>query len=307
MRILVLGAGGTGGYFGGRLAEAGVDVTFLVRSRRAAQLRADGLVLTSRLGNMRQPVKFVERGDTGTGWDLVLLACKAYDLADAIETISSAVTASTRILPLLNGVRHLGVLGSRFGLQSVLGGLCHIGVRMASDGTIEHLNEIQHFAYGQRTHEQRAFCDALEPILAAGRFSPIRSQDILQDMWEKWMMLSTYAAMTCLFRGSIGDIVASGGRPYVEQALDEAVKVAAAHGHAPRPQFLAETYATLTEDGSKNTSSMLRDVRAGNRIEVEQVLADFVNSGARLDLPCPLLSLAVVQLRAYERQRSASS
>src|SRR6185369_5283937 len=149
MRILVLGAGGTGGYFGGRLLQAGCDVTFLVRPARAARLRADGLVIRSPLGDARLTAPIVEPDSLAPDYDLILLSCKAYDLQDAMRTIAPAMQrADVTLLPLLNGLRHFDVLDAAFGAPRVLGGLCHISATLNALGEIEHHNQLQSLTYG---------------------------------------------------------------------------------------------------------------------------------------------------------------
>ena len=141
MRVLILGAGGTGGYFGGRLFEAGCDVTFLVRPARAERLRTQGLVIKSPLGDARLAVPVIASDSLAADYDLVLLSCKAYDLADAVQTIAPAMQRpGVTLLPLLNGLAHFDVLDSAFGAQKVLGGLCHISATLNAAGEIEHLN-----------------------------------------------------------------------------------------------------------------------------------------------------------------------
>jgi len=137
MKILVLGAGAIGGYYGARLIEAGADVTFLVRPGRAARLAADGLVVRSELGEFPQPVRCVD--DAGVrasdvAYDLVLLACKGYDLASAMEAIAPAIGPRTRILPFLNGVSVYERLDARFGRAHVMGGVSQIATMLDSDG-----------------------------------------------------------------------------------------------------------------------------------------------------------------------------
>ena len=146
MRILVLGAGGIGGYFGGRLAAGGADVTFLVRPGRAAQLAANGLILRSPLGDVQVPVRTVLRENAGPGWDAIILACKSYDLEDAIATIRP-IAPGALIVPQLNGLRHLDVLDTAFGAEAVAGGVAQIGVTMEADGTMRHLNRMQGFVH----------------------------------------------------------------------------------------------------------------------------------------------------------------
>jgi 2-dehydropantoate 2-reductase len=301
VRILILGAGATGGYFGARLAAAGVDVTFLVRKARAAALTRDGLVVSSPLGDLRQMVAVAT--EVGSGYDAAIVACKAYDLEGAMLAIEPAVKAGGMVLPLLNGVAHLDKLDARFGKDQILGGLCHIGVTLTATGTIEHLNRMQHFALGARRPSQEEFATALHRVLALGGFEPVLSADITQDMWEKFVLLAAYAGMTCLMRATVGAIAATDdGQRLMRQMLDECASVASREGRTPRTIFLAETTAMLTERGSSGTSSMLRDIRRTGRTEHDHVLGDMLKRGTSLQLP--LLRVAHASLQAYEHMRS---
>ena len=139
MRILVLGAGGVGGYFGGRLAEGGVDVTFLVRPRRRAQLAEKGLIVTSKLGDIAMPVQAIGTADIAAPYDVVLLSCKAYDLDDAMDAIAPAMGPDSVVLPVINGLRQIEALQARFGKDAVLGGLCFVGASLdPATGIIDH-------------------------------------------------------------------------------------------------------------------------------------------------------------------------
>ena len=122
----MLGAGGIGGYFGGRLAAGGTDVTFLVRARRQEQLTRDGLRVRSPLGDLDLRVKTVRAEELEPGYDIVLLTCKAYDLDSAIDAIAPAMNGHAALIPMLNGLAHLNRLDERFGSGQVLGGACMI-------------------------------------------------------------------------------------------------------------------------------------------------------------------------------------
>src|SRR6267143_7299204 len=148
MRILVVGAGAMGGYFGGRLLQAGRDVTFLVRPRRAAELARDGLVIKSPNGDvtLKNPPA-VQADKLSEKFDVVLLSCKAFDLADAIKSFAPAVGLQTAIIPLLNGMLHLNVLDERFGAERVLGGLCAIAVTLNEAREVLHLMPMQSLSF----------------------------------------------------------------------------------------------------------------------------------------------------------------
>ena len=151
MRALVVGAGAVGGYFGGRLLEANRDVTFLVRPQRAKQLAESGLRIRSRFGDVTIPKPPTILAPTISGaYDLVLLSCKAYDLADAIESFTPAVGPATAILPLLNGMRHLAALDERFGQDRVLGGRCFIAATVNEKREIVHFNDGHAISFGER-------------------------------------------------------------------------------------------------------------------------------------------------------------
>jgi 2-dehydropantoate 2-reductase len=300
MRVLVLGAGGIGGFFGGRIAAAGVDVTFLVRPARAGQLARDGLIVISPLGDFQLPVKTVLEVDRP--FDLILLACKAFDLGSATASIAPAVGDSTIIVPLLNGLRHLSSLDGDFPSAHVLGGLCHIGVRLTPEGKIEHLNTLQHFSLGSRTPRQQPAAEAAHEVVARGGFSPVLSRSIMQDMWEKFVFLTAYAGITCLMRAPVGTIASSGfGTSIATELLEECVAVATAAGFAPRPHFVAESRNTLTDKQSKGTSSMLRDVLRGARTEHDHILGDMLTRASSLRVPTPVLRIADTALRTYEQ------
>src|SRR3990172_10228161 len=148
MRILVLGAGGVGGSFGGRLAAAGADVTFLVRPRRAGQLARDGLVVLSPHGDLRLAVQSVTRETVSPDYDLAVLSCKSYDLADAIESLRPAMGEGTLGVPLLNGVAHLKVFDEAFGHERVLGGTCPLAGTLTESGEILQLTALHRIAFG---------------------------------------------------------------------------------------------------------------------------------------------------------------
>lgn len=303
-RILILGAGGIGGYFGARLAGAGIDVTFLVRPRRAAELARQGLVVRSPLGDARLVVTTTDRADHR--YDVVVIACKAYDLDAAIDAVHPAVGPDTVVLPLLNGVRHLDVLDARLPEAQVLGGLCHIGVAVTPEGDIQHLNQIQHLALGPRTPAQKPPSEALHAVLSAGGFAPVLSASILQEMWEKFVFIASYAGITTLFRAPIGTIARVGGATIASGLLDECAAIATASGFPPGAAFMAQSRATLTDMASTGTASMLRDMQRGARTEQDHILGDMAARATSCAIAAPILRIAHTNLLAYEAALATS-
>jgi 2-dehydropantoate 2-reductase len=303
MRILVVGAGAIGGYFGGRLLQAGRDVVFLVRPRRAAALAEHGISIHSRLGDFHAPAPpVVSRESLAGPFDLVLLSCKAYDLEGAIASFATAVGPRTAILPLLNGMRHLDVLADRFGAERVLGGQCVISATLDADGGIVHLNDLHSLTFGELAGGRSERIEAIASTLSGARFDARLSEEIRQDMWEKWLFIATGAGITCLMRAAIGDIVAAGATDLVTGLLDECAAIATAQGYPPRQPALERARAAFTAPGSLLTASMLRDIEGGMPTEGDHILGDLVRRAAKPE-DRPLLRIADAHLRAYEARR----
>lgn len=310
MRTLIVGAGATGGYYGARLAEAGADVTFLVRPARAAKLAADGLNVRSPLGDLHLPDPPTVTADrlVGAGrFDLVLLSCKAYDLDSAISDLAPAVGADTAILPVLNGMSHLDALDARFGAERVLGGSCAIAATVAPDGAIRHMSELCSITYGERDGSRSARIEAVDAMMRGLKFQPRLSDVILQEMWEKWVFLATLAGATTLMRAAVGDIVAAPeGTALIEALHAECTIVAASSGFEPRAIVAERARAQLTAAGSTFTASMLRDIESKGRIEADHVIGDLIARGQRLapEVSFPVLTAVYTGLKAYEARRA---
>jgi 2-dehydropantoate 2-reductase len=305
MRILVVGAGAIGGYFGGRMLAAGSDVTFLVRPRRAAELADAGLVIKSPNGDVTLKNPPTVQADKITEkFDMVLLSCKAFDLGDAIKSFAPAVGPRTAIVPLLNGMLHLDVLDKKFGREHVLGGLCAIAVTLNDKREVVHLAPMQSLNFGERDGKMSDRVRAIAEVMAAGKFGSVASEHIIPEMWEKWVFLASLAASTCLMRTSVGNILAApGGKDFLLGMLDESSAVATAEGHAPRAPFLERTRGMFTAEGSQMTASMFRDIKGGAPVEADHVIGDLIARGDAAKVPVPKLRTAYTHLKAYEKQR----
>lgn len=305
MRILVLGAGGTGGYFGGRLAETQADVTFLVRPQRAARLRQGGLIIKSPEGDAQIPAKIITADQVEHPYDLILFSCKAYDLDSAIAAIKPAVGPDTLILPFLNGLLHLDRLDDAFGKEKVLGGTCRISASMGKDGEIQHLHPFLHIlTFGPRLPGQQAACRKIATLFDKAKFVSKLDDDIMQDMWDKFIFLTTLAAMTCLMRGSVGDIIATRDGQEILRETDQECRAIAVHsGYPPRASAAVFIDKVLQSPGSSLVASMLRDLEAGSAIEADHIVGDMLRRGEAFDLSSPVLRVAYCHLQVYEGQR----
>lgn len=306
MKLLVLGAGGIGGYFGGRLAQAGGDVTFLVRPRRREQLARDGLRVESVLGNFTLPVKTVLAEELAPGYDLVLFTCKAYDLDSAMDAIAPAMRGTAAIVPMLNGIAHLARLDERFGAGNVMGGTCHINAMLKKDGTVLHADPLQRIFFGERDKSRSARAQAFADDLAKTRIDWKLSEDIEQEMWEKIVFLSALAATTCLFRANVREIMAApGGQEAMARALAANIELATREGHPPRPQAIEAAKKRLMDREGLWSASMLRDMEGGGSVEADHIVGWMLERARRHGLDDTVLSLAYTHLKAYEQRRAA--
>lgn len=304
MRILVLGAGATGGYFGARLIEGGADVTFLVRPHRAKQLRDNGLVVESTFGDL-QLTDLSVVGEADQPYDLIILSCKAYDLQSAIDTIRPAVGIKSTILPILNGMRHIDELKRRFEPEQIIGGLVIISSTLSDDGKIVHYNDSHALKFGELSGELTARIEAIREIMQPTKISWRASENIQQDMWEKWTMLATLAAMTCLMRANVGQIARSpGGVEITEQLLDECLSVFRACGNDPRSEFVNSTLARSIDPKSTLAASMLRDIERGGNTEADHILGDLIARAEAKNISVPILKIAYCHVKAYEVRRA---
>ena len=317
MRVLIVGAGATGGYFGGRLLQHGRDVTFLVRGPRAAALARNGLLVHSPMGdatlNAPPTVRAFELHEP---YDLILLSCKAYGLAAAMTDFAAAVGPQTAILPVLNGMAHLDALDQRFGREHVLGGRCMIAATLDENGGVRHLNRTHTLTFGERDGISTPRLQAITAVLADAGFDARASSTIVQDMWDKWVFLATLAGITCLLRASVGNIVAAPGGTAATLALfAECCAVAERAGNAVSVGTQGKARAILTEVNSTLTASMMRDLQEGHAIEADQIIGEMLaraalpTAAAETDAQPPtpsMLTVVYACLKAYEAGRKDS-
>ncbi len=303
MRMLVVGAGSVGGYFGGRLAAAGRDVTFLVRPARALQL-AGGLTIVSKGRPEVIPVKLMTAQGAAGDFDVILLAVKAYQLDSAIADLAAHVGGATTILPVLNGMQHIDILRSRFGPPHVIGGTAMIAARLDERGQVLDEAPIHNLAYGEWGGEKSERILALNAFMSGAGFDARQSDCIERDMWEKWALLASLGAITCLMDGSIGAVAKTpGGLEFVRALFAEVTAVIEGIWQPLSDPFKARAYALLSDQTSPLTSSMYRDMKAGHRIEADQIIGDLVARAGTKAIATPLLSAVLVRLNVYEQRQ----
>jgi 2-dehydropantoate 2-reductase len=306
-KILVLGAGGTGGYFGGRLAESGADVTFLVREGRRKILSEQGLRIESPFGDAQVAVRTVLASEVTPIYDAVILTCKAYDLDAAIASIAPAVAPTGYVLPFLNGIAHIDALNEKFGRDRVLGGTAKIQATIMPNGAIRQFNDWRTLTFGEQSGEMTERVITLAALFESAKGVEVFAvDDMVQRMWEKLVHLSTAVAMTCLMRANVGEIVRTPyGRDLFLDQLRCGAAIAAANGHAPSAAFMKAWEQTFSQQDSQYSTSMLRDIERGGRTEVEHILGFVLHKAVAAQIPCNTLLLAYTNVKAFEQRRAA--
>ncbi|MAZ04044.1 MAG: 2-dehydropantoate 2-reductase [Sneathiella sp.] len=296
MKILIVGAGGVGGYFGAKLMEAGADVTFLLRDKRRALIEENGLTIETAEGSSTLQPRTVDADQLTPEYDLIILAPKAYDLADSLASLRKA-SARGVFLPFLNGFDHIQTLDETFGRDRVMGGVAQIAATITETGAVKRMGDIAGLISGARSpaHEEiaRTFADYCEKA----DFNFTNAPDIEQALWDKWVMLATLAGMTTLCLGSIGEIVATPyGAEMSRRMYGEACAIAAANDHPIAEKVQSGQSAMLTKEGSIFTASMMRDLTGGLKTEHEHVLGALIAKGAPGSVDCPLLKIAYTHM-----------
>ena len=302
MKILIVGAGAIGGYFGGRLLEKGEDVTFLVRQKRQQQLRENGLVVESIHGDMHFPKpKTILTGENVEAYDVVLVSTKSYHLDSAIESIQPYVGDETMVLPLLNGISHLDMLTEAFGAEKVIGGLCFIETTLAQDGEIVQTSPIHDLIFGERNGEKTERILQLEEAFSGTKASFRLSEKIEQEMWHKYLFITSMSGITSLFRSPIGPIrEQEHGWKTIEHLVHEAAAIMEKIG-APLASGAAEnTLAKIKEIGHGMKSSLQRDMEKSLLTEGDHLFGYLLENAEQSGLPVPILSAIYANVKIYE-------
>ncbi len=312
MRWLIMGAGATGGYVGGRLAAAGLPVTFVARGAHLAALQAHGLRLHSTQGDLHIPITAVGRPTGAEPVDVVLFAVKSYDTDAAMAQVADAVGPHTAILCIQNGVDNEERLAERFGAARVLGGAIRIEATIAAPGVIVHSSPFARLEFGPW---QGAAGPREQAVLADLRQAGIDATlvaDARRAVWEKFLFLCPSAGVTSVTRAAIGEVLACPeSRELLQQAVAEVATLAAARGVDLGDDAVARTMAFM--DGLPPTmrTSMQRDVEQGRRIELDALSGTVVRYGRAAGVPTPAHAFLYAALRpaalAAERAYAAAA
>lgn len=296
MKILIVGAGGIGGFFGAKLLQVGADITFLLREKRQTLIQEQGLLVETPKGSFTVHPKTVLAAQLEPVYDLIILACKAFDLDDSLRSITKA-SSKGLILPFLNGFSHLDTLDRQFSKDRVMGGVAHIAAMISEAGSVKQLNDLNSLTIGPRTPEQENISQEFFKLCQKADFVSLYKQDIEQALWDKWVFLATLAGMTTICRGSIGAIVATAyGKELIERMYAECCSIAMSSGYVITESTQLSAKDMLTQVGSSFTASMLRDLLSGKKDEHQHILGNLINLAEMKLIDCPLLKLAYTHM-----------
>lgn len=301
MRILVLGAGGVGGFFGGRLVEKGEDVTFLVRSKRKQQLEEKGLVIRSVNGDFSFQPNLITKEDRTSPFDVILFSTKAYHLNEAIVDLKPFVGKNTVIIPLLNGIAQLSLLQKEFGVEKVIGGLCFIETTLNNEGDVVQTSVANRLVFGEIKPQDSARIKRISKTFADTKASFVLSENILQDMWHKYLFITVMSGVTTLMRAPIGPIRESdGGREFIRNLFEESVQIMKSMEVPVKDNIVEEHMKTIDKISYDMKSSMQRDMEKGSLIEGKHLQGYLLKLAEEMSIDVPLLSVVYQNLKVYE-------
>ncbi len=296
MKILILGAGGVGGYFGARLLKAGADVTYLLREKRQAKILAEGLIIETPKETFTVQPKTVTREQLKPDYDLIVLAPKSFDFEDALSSLQGASSKGV-FLPFLNGLDHIQQLDTKFGKDRVMGGVAQIAATLSPTGAVKQLTDLHMLTVGHRSAAHEKIARDFFALCENSGFDRLYSENIEQSLWDKWVFLASLAGMTTLCRGHVGKISAAPwGIESTTSFYAESCAIAAANGFPTKDTAQKRSLDMLTNVKSSFAASMLRDLTQGNMTEHEHILGQMIQRGVSKGVSCPLLKLAHTHL-----------
>ena len=301
MRVLVLGAGAVGGYFGGRMTEAGMDVTFLVREKKKRKLEKKGIVLRSPKGDLSIKPNLITIDKVGSDFDVILFTNKAYDL-DEILRSRFPVKDGAIIIPLLNGYAHIEQLRNRFLNARLFGGIAHIFSTLNEEGEIHHFNDIHSLTFGHLSNADETDGKRFFDACSSANFSIKYSDNITVDLWHKWVLITTVAGATTLFNATIGEIASTKhGIAFITALHGECINIAKSEKIEVRDDDLAQQRRFLSDKESTWNSSMRRDMVINSKIECAHIFLELIKIADKNNVSCPSLKTVMINGEIYMR------
>lgn len=290
MKIAVMGSGGLGGLYGGRLAHAGYDVSFIARGAHLAAMREHGLLIDNEPhATIHLPRVRATADPAAVGLaDFVLIAVKLWDTESAVGAIRPMVGPQTTVISLQNGVMKDDTLRRAFGEGAVMGAVAYVATQIARPGVIRQTGTMQRFIFGEYDGRRSARAEQLLEALGRAGIQAEISDDIRRTLWEKYVFLVALSGTTATMRSTIGPIRSNPrSRDFLHELLRETVAVGRAHGVRLPERYADERLAFLDTVPPEMTSSMHHDLERGNRLEVAWLSGGVVQLGAAVGVPTP--------------------
>lgn len=306
MHVVVLGAGAIGGYFGGKMALAGYPVTFLVRKGRYDQLRRTNLRIQSVDGDFSVEPRLALSAKDIDKPDVVLVALKNYHLEGALRELDELVRRGAKLLPLLNGVRHIDLLLELYGKKTILGGLCYIEATLNPEGDVVHSSSFQDIVFGPIGPIDSAWLHDLASVMQSSGIHVQVSPAILSDMWKKYLFLLTLSSLTAGTRQPIGiSLKDPHGHTLLKNLLKEAYQVAVARSVPLPPETIDQTTQRFFQASPLMTSSLHRDLEKGAPLELESLQGALIEMAdeQKIDVPHTRTVYALLHPYAYGTPR----
>lgn len=303
MKILVVGAGAIGGYFGGRLLEKGEDVTFLVRERRKRQLEETGLNIESINGDVRLMPKLITKEEHTEEFDIVLVSTKSYQLQAAIDDLRPFVKEGTMVLPLLNGIAHIDALVEAFGEEAVLGGLCFIESTLDEKGIIVQASSMNQLVYGERNGKKSERINRLKEVFEGTKADIVLSSNINQEMWHKYFFITAMSGITSMMASPIGPIrELETGQRTIAAFMEELAAIMKRIGAPIKDNIVEEQLAKLNMMAHGMKTSMQRDMEKAQPIEADHLQGYLWKKGKEAKVETPILETIYTKLLLYQKK-----
>ena len=297
MKILILGAGAIGGFFGAHLMKSGANVSFLVREKRKDELKKSGINIFSINGELKVNPKLLDKNLSGQHFDVIILTNKSYDLIESIREIKPYVN-KTVIIPLLNGMAHYEILDKEFGKEKIFGGTAYISTAMNNYGSIQQITSRASIKFGPRTQKNINIANEFYEICKETEFECDFSDHIELELWRKYVLIGATAASTVLFQKPLGEICATTyGKRLIIEIHEECKKIVLSKGYDIGIEATNYNLKLITDKGSLLKASMLRDFESGKKTECEHILGYLIKLAKRNNVQCNLIKAAHTRIQ----------
>jgi len=300
MKVLILGVGGLGSFFGAHLQKTNCDVTFLVTDKTKKLVSETGIKILSDFGNFKINPILITKKSLKINYDVIIISCKAYHLDEAIADLKPT-QKNAIIIPLLNGQAHISKLEKAFKRENVFGGVAHVSSNTTSPGEIKHVGKIKRLTFGSRYEANKNIANEFYQLCRKADFQTMLSDNIDHDIWEKWIFLATIAGATTLFQTSIDNInTKPNGKIFIQNLWNECINISKENGYELRAEAKSLHEDLLFKSDVPFKASMLVDMEKKLMTEHEHIFFEFIKLGKKKKLNTSLLETCHLNMSIYE-------